>query len=357
MSGIGVGLIGYGMAGRIFHAPLIGAVDGLRLCAVASSDPAKVAADLPSVRVHATADELLDDPEVELAVIATPNHLHAPQAARALERGRHVVIDKPFAETLEQARALCDLARRQGLLLSVFQNRRWDGDFLTLRRIVHEGSIGRPVSLESRFDRFRPQPTDRWRDRPGAGAGVWFDLGAHLVDQSLQLFGRPDTVSADIGVFRTGACVDDDFHVILGYPRLRVVLRASCLAAAETPRFVLQGEAGGYVKFGLDVQEAQLRRGETPGAPGWGADPRPAMLTRGEAGEQTPVGQAAGDYRRYYEAIRDAVAGRGDNPVPPEQACEVMEILELARQSQAQGRRLPLAGTSPPLDRSRAGGA
>ena len=358
MKPVGVGLIGYGLASRVFHAPLIDAAQGLRLAAVVSSDPAKVAADYPEVPVVATPEALFDDAEVELVVIATPNHLHAPLARQALERGRHVVVDKPFTETLQQARDLAALASRQGLLLSVFQNRRYDADFLSLRRILAEGAVGRPVALESRFDRFRPQPTQRWRDRPGVGAGVWFDLGAHLVDQALVLFGPPQALYADIAAVRDGAQVDDDFHVVLSYPRLRVVLRASSLAAAETPRFSLLGEAGAYEKFGFDTQEAALRRRERPGGSGsWGADPHPGLLTRGEPRLETPVEQEPGDYPRYYAAVHDALRGGGDNPVTPEEACDVMAILELARESSAQGRRLSLAGTGRWLSRWPAAGA
>lgn len=339
---IGVGLIGYGLSGRTFHAPLIGAVDGLHLVAVATSDPAKVRADLPSVGTHASAEALITDPRVELVVIAAPNALHALLARQALEHGNAVVADKPFTETWAQAQALSALASERGLLLSVFHNRRYDADFLTLRRLLAEGAIGRPVGLESRFDRFRPQVQARWRERPGIGAGVWFDLGPHLVDQALVLFGRPDGVYADIAAFRDGVKVDDDVHVILDYPRLRVVLRASCLAAAETPRFSLDGDRGAYVKFGLDPQEAALRQGVQPGAEGWGLDPRPGRLVSGE-GIETEIAGDAGDWRRYYEGVRDALRGAGPNPVTPDQACEVMAILELARESAAAGRRLRLA--------------
>jgi predicted dehydrogenase len=290
-------------------------------------------------------------------VIATPNHLHAAQACSALEHGKHVVVDKPLTETLAEAQALAELAEGHGRLLSVFQNRRWDADFLTLQRLLAEGAVGRPVLLESRFDRDRPRPTDRWRERPSAGAGFWFDLGAHLVDQALVLFGEPEALYADIAAMREGGQVDDDFIVILSYPRLRVVLRSTSLAAAETPRFSLIGEAGVYRKFGLDTQEARLRGSERPGDPGWGADPRPGVLTRGEPRVETAVEQTPGDYRRYYEAVRDALLGVGDNPVSPAHACKVMAILELARVSAAEGRRLPFGGTTPQLDRSRAGGA
>jgi predicted dehydrogenase len=339
-----VGLIGYGAAGRFFHAPLIGAVEGLELAAVVSGDAARVAACLPDVRVLAGPDALLADPDIDLVVIATPNRLHAPLARAALEQGRNVVVEKPITETWAEAKGLADLAAERGLLLSAFHNRRWDGDFLTLRRLTASGELGRPVELESRFDRFRPHILGRWREQAGLGAGVWFDLGPHLLDQALMLFGRPEWLWADIAAVRERAVVDDEFHVVLGYPGLRVVLRSSTLQAAETPRFSLACEGGAFVKYGLDPQEAVLRRGERPGGPGWGADPRHGVVSRGVDRLVSPLAAEPGDWRRYYEGVRDALAGAGPNPVTPAQACEVMALLELARESSASGRRLVLSG-------------
>ena len=318
-------------------------MEGLQLRAVGSSDAAKVRADHPGLRVESDAKAIFEDPAIELVVIATPNPLHAPMARAALACGKHVVVDKPFTETWLQARELVDLADSAGRLLAVFHNRRWDGDFLTLRRLLGEARLGRPVMLESRFDRFRPQVQDRWRERPGPGSGVWFDLGPHLVDQALVLFGLPDSLTADIVTLRDGGQADDDFLVTLSYPRLRVLLRASVLAAAPTPRFTLHGDGGAFVKPGTDPQEADLRQGAAPGGLEWGLDREPGLYFSTDGAPPVPVEGERGDYRRFYGAIRDAVRGDGPNPVPAPEALKVMAILELARESAASGRRAPVA--------------
>jgi predicted dehydrogenase len=324
------GLVGYGFAGKTFHAPLIAAVPGLALAAVASRDPAKVAADWPGVPVERSPEALCARPDLDLVVVATPNDTHYPLARAALRAGKHVVVDKPFTVAVAEAEELAALAEARGLVLSVFHNRRWDSDFLTLRRLVDTGALGRVVSLESRFDRFRPAVRDRWRERPGPGAGLWYDLGPHLVDQALVLFGPPDSVHADIAAQRDGAGVDDYFHVTLRYGPLRVILGASMLAAAPTPRFVAQGTAGGFVKYGLDPQEDALKAGLRPPAPGWGADPRPGALTTWPRDTPTTAEAPAlpGDYPAYYAGVRDAILGLGPNPVPPAEALAVMRIIE-----------------------------
>lgn len=343
-----IGLIGYGLAGRLFHAPVIAAAEGVELAAVATSKRDEVLARYPSASVL-DPQALLEDASIELVVVAAPNIHHFDLARRALEQRKHVVVDKPITTTWVEAQALGRLAWRSGRILAAYQNRRWDSDFLTVRRLLADGRVGRPVLLESRFDRCRPQPNDRWREKPGPGAGLWFDLGPHLVDQSLQLFGLPERLTADIRATRPGAAVDDDFHVTLHYPGLRAILRAGSLFAVETPCFTLVGEAGAYIKHGRDPQESQLAKGVEPGSPGWGVDLRPGVLTPADP-NQAPshVEGEVGDYRRFYAAVALAVRGESPNPVPPEEAMAVMAILELAQESAAQGRTLPVA-TDPRL--------
>jgi predicted dehydrogenase len=242
-----VGLIGYGYAGKTFHAPLIAAVPGLQLAAVASRDAAKVHADWPGTEVLADPQALLQRANLDLVVIATPNDSHYPLARAALAAGRHVVVDKPFTLTLAEARELQALAAQRGRLLSVFHNRRWDGDFLTLRALLAAGTLGRVVHLESRFDRFRPQVRQRWRESAQAGAGLWCDLGPHLLDQALQVFGPPRGIVLDQAALRDGAQADDWFLAQLRYDGLRVTLHASALAAAPGPRFTVHGTHGSWV--------------------------------------------------------------------------------------------------------------
>lgn len=337
---IGVAVVGYGSASRVFHIPLLQTVPGLALRAIVSSRPDVVHAALPGIRVLPDLAAACADAAIDLVILPTPNATHAALAAQALAAGKHVVVDKPFTVTVAEARGLVELAQARGRVVSVFQNRRWDADFLTLRRLLAAGSVGRPVHLESRFDRFRPEVPDRWRDRAGSGSGLWYDLGPHLVDQALQLFGPPRAIFLDLAAQRDGAVTDDRFHALLRYDRLRVVLHASTLAVAATPRFELHGTSGSYLKYGLDAQEEALKAGGTPGAPGWGVDPLSGTLTT--AAGSVPVANLAGDYRQYYLALRDAVRGDGPNAVPPSEALAVMTVLERGRQSDEARRELPL---------------
>jgi len=343
------GLVGYGFAGQTFHAPVLSAVPGLALGAVASSQPRKVHADWPDVDVVPDVDALLRRSDIDLIVVATPNAQHHPVAKAGLAAGKHVVVDKPFTLDAGQARELAALAARQGRVLSVYQNRRFDSDFLTLREVLASGELGRPVYFESHFDRFRPEVRARWREQPVPGAGLWVDLGSHLVDQAVQLFGRPDALQLDSAVLRDGALVEDYFHAVLRYESgthapLRVVLHATTLAAHAAPRYIVHGTRGSYVKRGVDPQEDALRAGGRPTDAAWGADPIDGELTvcTVDGRMQTrKLPTRAGDYVAYYAALRDAILGKGPNPVSPEQAVELMELLDLGRQSATEGRALP----------------
>jgi predicted dehydrogenase len=340
---INVGIIGFGFAGRTFHAPVIRAVDGLRLVAILQRSGSDAANAYPDVRIARSVQELLSSDSIQLVVIATPNTTHFDLARQCLEAGCHVVIDKPFAPTYAHAAELVSLAEKHGRLLSVYQNRRWDGDFKTLRNLVDSDVLGRIVIYESHFDRYRLQlRPGAWRERAEAGSGVWFDLGPHLIDQALVLFGTPEAVSADVRVERDGAMVDDAFDVTLLYPRLRVLLRGTMLASKPGPRFLLHGTKGSYVKYGLDPQENALKRGETPGGAGWGKEPPEAWgnLSQVEGDKLTErvVPTETGDYRGYYENIRDAILGKAPLAVTPQAALSVMRVIELAVQSSKERR-------------------
>ncbi|MEG3133749.1 oxidoreductase [Rouxiella sp. T17] len=337
-----VGLIGYGFASKTFHSPLISGTPGLELAVVSSSDASKVNADWPSVHVVATPEEVFADPTIDLVVIPTPNTTHFPLAQQALEAGKHVVVDKPFTVTLGEARSLNILAEEQGKLLSVFHNRRWDADFLTIKALIKEGSLGEIVYFESHYDRFRPQVKTRWRESADLGSGIWYDLGSHLLDQALELFGVPETIYSDQAKIRPGAQAVDYFHTVLTYPRSRVVLHASVYAAAETPRFVLQGEKGSYVKFGLDPQEDRLKSGERLPQPDWGYDMRDGVVTMShdEVMAEKTLLTIPGNYPAYYAGVRDAINGQGENPVSASQAIKVMELIELGIESAQQQKAL-----------------
>lgn len=338
---IHVALIGYGFAGQVFHAPVIRGVPGVRLVTVVSSKPEKVKSDWPDLWVSESVEEVMAHTELDLVVIATPNHTHADLAQRALLAGKHVVVDKPFTIRSSEAKALAALAAQMDKLLSVYQNRRWDGDFLTVRRLLQEGTLGEVVHFESHFDRYRPVVRHRWREQAGPGSGLWYDLGPHLADQALQLFGPPQAVYADMALQRDHAQTTDYFHVLLRYARLRVVLHASTLVVGGNPRFVIHGTLGSFTKYGLDTQEEALKQGMRPGMPGWGQDPVEGQLYRPEQAPQS-VACEPGDYRHFYAGVRDAILHKGPNPVTPTQAVQLMELLEAAIQSATERREISL---------------
>jgi predicted dehydrogenase len=340
-----VALVGYGMAGRTFHAPLITSTPGLELRWVVSQQGDTVRAALPSTRVTSTFTDVLADDETTLVVIATPNVLHAEQSLAALHAGKHVLVDKPFATSVADAENVLAVAHGVGRHAVSFQNRRYDSDFLTLQAVLRDGMIGELVQLESHFDRYRPLVRDRWRERAGPGSGVWFDLGAHLLDQAVLLCGAPLGITADLLHERAGAAATDDgFHATLRYPSHRVIVRASSLAAAHSRRFMVHGTLGSFEKLGLDAQEGALAAGQRPGAEGWGTDPLPGVLTaiEGEQMRTTTAPSVPGDYGRFYAQLRDAIQLGSAPPVTREQIMLVMQLLEAGVMSARQRREIQL---------------
>ena len=337
---IGVAVVGYGLAGQTFHAPLIAATPGLTLTAVVSSRPEAVHADLSDVEILPDLDAALAREDIRLIVVATPDALHAEQSIAALKAGKSVVVDKPVAATLADAKAVAAVAADAPGVFSVFQNRRWDADFLTLRRLIAEGELGEIAVFESHYDRFRPAVTDRWKDK--RDGGVWADLGPHLIDQAVQLFGTPIGVYADLQAQRQGATAIDYAHVLLRYDRLRVILNAGHLAAESRLRYVVHGTGGSFVKHGLDAQEGQSKAGLRPGDAKWGIDPSPGVLTKqvGDETIRTTLTPERGDYPAFYAAMRDAILGKGPPPVTADQALTVMRIIDAGRRSAAERREI-----------------
>ena len=340
---IRVALIGYGLAGRLFHAPLIEAVPAMRLTTVVTANEeraAQVRRRHPGARVLSGAEQLFERAsEHDLVVVAAPNRYHAPLATAALEAGLHTVVDKPMALTAAEARALAATARGSGRLLSVFHNRRLDAEILTLRRLIDEGALGEVVRVDSRFDRWRPSLRGGWREQEdaAAGGGLLLDLGSHLVDQALHLFGPPRQVYAELACRRPGAVVEDDVFIALHYPGgLDVHLSAGMLAVAPAPRLRAVGDRGSYVRETLDVQEDALRAG-TPVHPGWGIEP-PALWGRlvDETGSRA-VESEPGAWPRFYTEVAAAIRGEGPPPVAADEAVAVMELLDAARHSASEG--------------------
>ncbi|MGW6567417.1 Gfo/Idh/MocA family oxidoreductase [Streptomyces sp. NPDC054975] len=345
-----VGLVGYGLAGSVFHAPLIAATEGLVLDTVTTGNPerqAQARAAHPGVRVASAPEELwARADELDLIVVASPNKTHVPIATAALTAGLPVVVDKPVAGTAAEARALAALAEERGLLLSVFQNRRWDNDFLTLRGLLANGALGEVQRFESRFERWRPQLKGGWRESgaPEEIGGLLYDLGSHVVDQALVLFGPAVRVYAEADVRRPGAEADDDTFIAITHANgVRSHLYVSATTAQLGPRFRVLGSSAGFVKYGLDPQEGELREGLLPG-PGvaWGVEPESlwGRLGAGESpltGGGIPVETVPGDYPAYYAAVAAAVRGTGTNPVTAHEAAAALDVLEAARRSAAEG--------------------
>lgn len=342
---IKVGLVGYGLSGAIFHAPLIQSVDQFELAAVVSSAPAKVKQDLPHVKVVPTLAELLQDPEIKLVVITSPNETHCPYAKEAILADKHLVVEKPFVVQSTEGVELVELARQRGVVLSVFQNRRWDNDFLTIRRLLSEKTLGELYQYEAHFDRYRAEVGNKWKEQETAGAGVLYDLGAHLIDQALVLFGPPRSVWADLKAQRPGARVSDYFHLVLDYGRLSVTLRAGSVVRRPGPRFQLHGAGGSFLKHGLDPQENQLKAGLRPGQAGWGEDPADLygqlVLDRQGAPAESQVPTLPGEYQVYYQELARAITTGAPVPVSPADAIHTIRIIEYAMRSHADGRVIP----------------
>jgi scyllo-inositol 2-dehydrogenase (NADP+) len=323
-------IIGFGLAGRIFHAPLIQCCAGLQLVSVSTSKRSMVPEGLGT----GTPAEIIADPDVDLVVVASPNESHFPLAEAALTAGKHVVVDKPMCVSTDEARKLIELAQRTDLLLTVFHNRRWDSDFLTVRKLIASQALGRVTLFEAHWDRFRPRIAERWREQPTPGTGLLFDLGPHLIDQALALFGPPDQVHADLAAQREGSLVDDYFALRMDYGSCRVILSASSVVAEPRARFSIHGTAGSFVKFGLDQQEDQLRAGMDPLAAEFGLE-SPSMsgtLTGGD-GARSTVPSERGDWLSFYRGVAASIAGRAPTLVEPEDALIGLKIIEAARHS------------------------
>jgi scyllo-inositol 2-dehydrogenase (NADP+) len=360
-AGIGVAVVGFGLGGRVFHAPFVSAVPGLKLEVIVQRTGDEAAKAYPfattGVRVLRSLEEALGDTAVRLVVVSTPNETHFALAKKALEAGKHVVIDKPFAATSAQAQELVDLAAKTGLKVVPFHNRRWDGDFLTVRKLVEEKAVGRLVTFESHFDRFRPTPRENtWKEAPDEANGMLFDLGPHLVDQCLALFGNPEGITASVRKDRDETDIEDAFDITLHYEidgrGMLAYCRASWLACDGSPRFLLHGTRGSFRKFGLDPQEPALVGGAKVPRLGsgdhWLEEPKEFWGTLSVAPNamhpgtlvKTEVKTLPGDYRGFYANVRDAINGVAEQAVTALDGLHVIKLLEMARVSSAEGRTL-----------------
>jgi len=355
-------LIGYGFGGRIFHAPFLRATPGLELAAIVQRKGDTAAAENPGVTIHHSIESLLADQTIDLITVCTPNPTHHAVARQCLQAGRHVVVDKPLTATSADAKDLVLLARQRGRHLFAFQNRRWDGDYLTVRQVLASGALGRLVTCEIHYNRYRPTlRPNTWKENPD-GAGILLDLGSHVLDQALTLFGRPESVTGEVSTDRDLSAIDDAFFLTLHYPKsgphkgLRVRVAATWLAADDSPRYLLRGTQGSFKKFGLDAQEAALIAGRRPPLVGeinaepWLPNPEETWGTLTTSIPNTDPMQCStsrvptlpGDYRDFYAAVRDAVLSRPNAAVTGVEGWRVVRLLELVRQSSDEGRTLPI---------------
>lgn len=336
-----VGLIGFGLAGRYFHAPLLRST-GFHVAAVVSSRREEIHAVFPQAEVLADETELFARNDIDLVVIATPTQMHFRQARGALEAGKHVVVDKPVTVTATEARTLAHLARERGRVLSVFHNRRWDADFLTLRKLLEEHRLGEINGYHVRWDRYRPQPSVSWRNLPEPASGMVYDLGSHLIDQVLVLFGRPDWLQADVFTQRPGAQTEDGFEILMGKGTLRITLGVSYLASDGGWRFRVHGSEASFLKAELDPQEDQSRAGIQPDDPRFGVEDRSAWgkLVYGGTGRTEIVPSERGCWAEFYRRVRNSIEEGSPPPVTADEAAEVIELIEAVYRSAREGRRV-----------------
>ncbi|MEQ9439217.1 MAG: Gfo/Idh/MocA family oxidoreductase [Cyclobacteriaceae bacterium] len=345
---INVGLAAYGLSGRVFHAPLLTAHSGFHLHSIVQRSRNDAKGNYPAVTVLRSFNDLLADDKIELVVVNTPEHTHFELAQQALEAKKHVIVEKAFTPTIQEAQALINLARKQERMLSVFQNSRWHGDFLTIKKILENQLLGKVVEYEAHYDRYRNfvQPGS-WKEEPFPGTGVLYNLGSHMIDQALVLFGWPHAVMADLRVQRPGGKVYDNFEVVLHYDHLKVTLKSSYLVREPGPRYVLHGTDGTFMKFGADAQESLLKARQSPLDEDWGSEPSELWGTLNsqvhglhvEGKVETIPGSYLGFYDNIYAAIREKAALQ----VTPEQAMQTIAIIDAAQRSHDEQRIIALA--------------
>ncbi|KLV05593.1 oxidoreductase [Photobacterium aquae] len=331
-------VIGYGFSAQTFHLPFIVSLPEFELVAISSSKGDRVSQDYPSVCCYSTAESLICESDAELVIITAPNDVHFALAELALRHNKHVVIEKPFVTKVADGQALITLAAEKGLVLSVYHNRRWDGDFLTVKSLVEAGKLGDVKCFESHFDRFRPQVRQRWRELAADGGGILFDLGPHLLDQALALFGLPEAITAQCLITRDGATTVDYVDMVLHYPNMIANLHADLHSAGPNRRFTVKGSKGTYEKQGLDPQEDRLKAGVLPVAEDW-ADEIPEQYGRlyTEEGVE-PVATERGGYQHYFRAVAKAIRHGEPVPVSAEDALWNIRLIEMALESSQSGK-------------------
>ena len=342
-----VGIASFGMSGRIFHAPLLAHHTGFQIARIVERSKREATALYPSIAVSRSFDDLLSDHSIDVVIVNTPDATHEIYARKCLEAGKHVVVEKPFTQTIQQGKGLIELARQKGKILTVFQNRRWDGDFLTVRKILDEKLLGDLVDYEAHFDRFKNSvQLESWKEQASAGAGVLFNLGSHMIDQALALFGMPTAVSGFVKTMRSGAEVDDWYDIRMHYPSVNVNVKSSLLVKEPGPRYLLHGTKGSFLKWGLDPQEEALKAGGDPTSSEWGREPEEWWGTLNTEIDGKNILKKfptlPGNYLTFYDNLYKAIVYKKPLAVPAEEALNVIRIIEAVRISSREGRTVSL---------------
>jgi scyllo-inositol 2-dehydrogenase (NADP+) len=342
MEKIRVGIIGYGFSGKTFHVPIIQTIKGFEISKIVSSNAQKVKETCPNVEVVSDVEGFFADPTIDLVIITSPNTTHYTFAKQALLSGKHVVVEKPFVNHSKEAEELIEIAARQNKILSVYQNRRWDNDFLTVKTCVESGVLGEIYSYEAHYDRYRPEVTNRWREQNIEGSGMLYDLGSHLIDQALHLFGLPETIFGDVFAQRENSVVDDYFHIVLGYERLRIILHSGSIVKSTGPKFQVHGNKGSFIKYGLDSQEDALKQGKVPGDALWGKDREEyygeLTIAVGDLRLKGKIETKTGAYESFYKGIYESIIHNKPVPVSAIDAMHTIKVIELVKQSSQEKR-------------------
>jgi len=341
---VNTALLSYGMSGEVFHGPLLRHNHTFHVSAIVQRSKGHAARDFPEATIYTRVDDVFADAAVELVIVNTPNHTHFEFVSRALNAGKHVVVEKPFTVTSAEADALIALAKEKQRVLTVFQNRRWDGDFLTLQQVIAEKRVGEIAEFEAHYDRFRNYvEPNTWKETAAPGTGILYNLGSHMLDQVLVLFGMPDTIDARIGIRRPGGAVDDYYDIRMQYAKFLVIVKSSYLVKEEGPRYILHGVNGSFVKYGIDPQEQALKEKKIPGSPGWGEERDEYFGKLNCEGGRPFVGQiktVAGDYPAFYRNVYDAIRHSAALAVKPEQSRDVIRLIEYAEESNRTGKAI-----------------
>jgi scyllo-inositol 2-dehydrogenase (NADP+) len=332
-----VGILSFGMSGKVFHAPLLHVNPGFAIAKIMQRSGNGALDHYPYVEIVRHIEDIIHDPSIDVVLVNTPDHTHYEFARQALEAGKHVVVEKPFVLDVNEGKSLIDIALRKNKILTVFQNRRWEGDFLTIRQLIDQQLLGRLVEFEAHFDRFRNFIRDSWKEKADNRTGTLFNLGSHLIDQAIVLFGMPSGVYADIRKQRTGAQVDDLFDLSLMYPGVKVTLKGSYLVREQGPRYMIHGTEGSFVKYGADPQEKALNAGRYPNEPGWGTEPEEKWgilnTTVGGLHYRGRVETLAGCYHQFYNSLYDSLSTGKELAVKPEESLNGIKVILAAYES------------------------